>query len=241
MQCFVLKKKVIQIIQLFSEDFVKFRFLVFFAILFSFLPVSAQVDSVIGQFTSSNVESFAGGISGDGRLVVFESTGNLATENPRNADGNREIFLFDYAQRRIFQITDTKNLLTDATKAPTLDNVKVEIFNLRPVISNDGRWIAFGSNATCAFPGNPAASPPIPAIVNGGNPGSFDPNITASNPCNVTANNQTTSNLVNDGNTEMWFYQVPHASCERIRRCFPSRLSFYRHLGCQLLQTLIFS
>ncbi|HSK71008.1 MAG TPA: hypothetical protein VK892_04895, partial [Pyrinomonadaceae bacterium] len=187
----------------------KFSFLVFFAVLFSFLPVSAQVDSVIGQFTSSSVESFAGGISGDGRLVVFESTGDLATENPRNADGSREIFIFDYAQRRIFQITDTKNLLTDPAKASTLDNIRVEIINLRPVISNDGRWIAFGSNATCAYPGNPAASPPIPAIVTNSNPGNFDPNITASNPCNVTANNQTTSNLVNDGNTEMWLYQVP--------------------------------
>lgn len=206
MQCFVLKKKVIQIIQLFSEDFVKFSFLVFFAVLFSFLPVSAQVDSVIGQFTSSNVESFAGGISGDGRLVVFESTGNLATENPRNADGNREIFLFDYAQRRIFQITDTKSLLTDPTKAGTTDNIKVEITNVRPVISNDGRWIAFGSNATCAYPGNPFATPPIPAIVTNSNPGSFDPNITGeSNSCLVGTNN----NLVNDGNTEMWLYQVP--------------------------------
>jgi hypothetical protein len=27
-----------------------------------------------------------------------------------NADGNREIFLLDYAQRRIFQITNTKNV-----------------------------------------------------------------------------------------------------------------------------------
>ena len=77
--------------------------------------VSAQVDSVVGQITNSTVESFAGGISGDGRFVVFESTGNLATENPRNTDGNREIFIFDYAQRRTFQITNTTSLRTGAT------------------------------------------------------------------------------------------------------------------------------
>ena len=128
----------------------------FITVLFSsVLPVSAQVDSAIGQITSSAAESFAGGISGDGRLVVFESTGNIATENPRNADGNREIFIFDYAQRRIFQITDTKSLLTDTTAAPTFSNIKVEISNLRPTLSNDGRWIAFGSNVNSIL--NPQA------------------------------------------------------------------------------------
>ncbi|MDQ2746820.1 MAG: hypothetical protein M3T96_06130, partial [Acidobacteriota bacterium] len=59
----------------------------------------SQINSVIGQITNAAAESFAGGISGDGRFVVFESTADLATENPRNTDGNREIFLFDYAQR----------------------------------------------------------------------------------------------------------------------------------------------
>ncbi len=183
----------------------KFRFLVFFALLFLFVNLStasAQIDSVIGQFTNSASESFAGGISGDGRLVVFESTGNLATESPRNADGNREIFIFDYAQRRIFQITDTKSLLTDRTKAPTFDNVKVEIVNVRPVISTNGRWIAFGSNATCAYPGTAQN----PAIVSSTNPAFFDPNLVVeANNCIVGENN----NLVNDGNTELWLYQIP--------------------------------
>lgn len=171
----------------------------------------AQVDAVVGQITSSASESFAGGITGDGRFIVFESTGNLATENPRNTDGNREIFLYDYAQRRIFQITDTKALLTNAANAPTSDNVKVDIVNIRPVISNDGRWIAFSSNATCSYPGNPTANPPIPAIVSATNPGSFDPNATTGNDCLVGMAPNQTNNLVNDGNTEMWFYQVPEA------------------------------
>ena len=152
--------------------------------------VSAQVDSVIGQITSSAQESFANGISGDGRLVVFESTGDVATENPRNADGNREIFIFDYAQRRIFQITDTKSLLTDTTKAATTDNIKVAIVNLRPSISNDGRWIAFGSNANSLLT-------PLANVT----PGSFDANsITDS-----AGNNA----LTQDGNTELWLYQIP--------------------------------
>ena len=69
--------------------------------------VSAQVDSVLGQVTAQPTSSFAGGVSGNGRIIVFESRGNHATINPRNEDGNNEIFLFDYAQRRIFQITDT--------------------------------------------------------------------------------------------------------------------------------------
>ncbi len=171
----------------------KFHILIFLAIIVfavNLSSVSAQADSVIGQITSSASESFAGGISGDGRLVVFESIGNIATENPRNADGNREIFIFDYAQRRIYQITDTKSLLTDTTKAVTNDNIKVAIVNERPVISNNGRWIAFSSNA------NSIATPTANS-----NPGSFDANTltgsTGSNP------------LTDDANTELWLYLIP--------------------------------
>ncbi len=181
----------------------KFRFLVFLAVFAFFVnlsTVSAQVDSLIGQVTSSNFESFGSGISGNGRFIVVESTGNFATDNPRNTDGNREIFLFDYAQRRIFQITDTKSLLIDTTLGTTGDNIKVEIVNSRPNISNDGRWIAFSSNATYAFPGD-GTNPPI---VSTSNPGSFDANsFTSSTGVN---------NLVNDGNTEIWLYQVPMTS-----------------------------
>ncbi|CAN5830886.1 hypothetical protein BH20ACI4_BH20ACI4_24100 [soil metagenome] len=189
----------------------KFRFTVFFTIIFilsSLTAVSAQIDSAIGQITSSSThESFVGGISGDGRFVVFESRGNIATENPRNADGNLEIFLFDYAQRRIFQITDTKSLLVDATMSPTTSsNIKVAIVNTRPVISNDGKWLALGSNATCTFPGTMT----IPAITNGGTPGNFDPNTLSA--CNTGTVMTPVNNLPNDGNTEMWFYRIPDAA-----------------------------
>ncbi|MGI8786242.1 MAG: hypothetical protein ACR2HG_00590 [Pyrinomonadaceae bacterium] len=171
-----------------------------FFLLGGFSTARAQVDSVIGQVTNSSVESFAGGISGDGRLIVFESAGDLATENPRNADGNREIFLFDYAQRRIFQITDTKSLRTDTTLGFIQSNTKVSIVNLRPVISNDGRWIAFSSNATTA----------TPTVPNSTNPGSFN----AESFTDAMGNNPLTA----DGNTEMWLYQVPATS--------PADLSF---------------
>jgi uncharacterized protein (TIGR03437 family) len=180
------------------EESVKFHIiytLAIIALLANFLTVSAQADSVIGQLTSSPVESFAGGISGDGRFVVFESTGNLATENPRNTDGNREIFIFDYAQRRIFQITDTTSLRTNTATGFTQANIRVAIVNVRPVISNDGRWIAFGSNATTSTPAAPNAT----------NPGnfsaeSFNPVAPATTPENP---------LLTDGNTEMWLYQIP--------------------------------
>jgi uncharacterized protein (TIGR03437 family) len=188
----------------FLEEFVKFRTLVLFAIILfvgNFFEASAQAaDTVLGQFTNSPAESFAGGISGDGRFVVFESRGNLASVNPRNADNNREIFIFDYAQRRIFQITDTKAALTDPTKAATFDNVRVEIANIQPVISNDGRWIAFGSNATTAN----AVAPNL-------NPGTFDANA-----YNSTTGSGTTATITNpltsDGNLEMWLYQIPATS-----------------------------
>ncbi|HKQ51667.1 MAG TPA: hypothetical protein VJT74_04815, partial [Pyrinomonadaceae bacterium] len=145
-------------------------------------------DPFVSQITNSNRESFAGDISGDGRFVVIESTGDISTEKTstrNNADGNREIFLFDYAQRRIFQITDTTsarvntaNPAIPADNPNNFSNVKVEVSNNQPVISNNGRWIAFSSNATT--------------------PGSF----------NGDANSAA---LSADGNQEIFIYQVPAA------------------------------
>lgn len=122
-------------------------------------------DSFVTQVTSSTANAFAGGISGDGRFVVFESTGDLSTLYPSattrtvsNTDGNREIYLYDYAQRRIFQITNTTSARKDATKpalsatnALDFSNVEVEVSNNRPFISRDGRWIVFSSNADTPF------------------------------------------------------------------------------------------
>lgn len=135
------------------------------AILFMFMwaaPILVQAqttpDPFVSQITTSARDSFAQDMSGNGRFVVIESTGDIATERTdarNNADGNREIFLFDYAQRRIFQITNTTSARVDTTKpainstTPTdLSNIRVEVSNNKPVLSNNGRWIAFSSNAT---------------------------------------------------------------------------------------------
>ena len=167
---------------------------------------TATPDSFVAQITSSTAgastnpfASFAGDISGNGRFVVIESNGDIATEKTagrNNADGNREIFLLDYAQRRIFQITNTTNaqkIPASPTPTPTpsasptptpvpvptpadYTNVDVEVSNNRPVLSNNGRWIAFSSNAST--------------------PGSFDGNA------NRAA-------LLADGNQEVFLYFIP--------------------------------
>lgn len=130
--------------------------------------------------------SFASGISGDGRFVVIESSGDIATNRTperNNADGNPEIFLFDYAQRRVYQITNTKNALKNAALSPIeASNIDVQVVNVRPAISHDGRFIAFISNA---YADGSATSPK-----------NFDGNAF------VTA-------LKADGNTEIFLYAVP--------------------------------
>jgi uncharacterized protein (TIGR03437 family) len=167
-------------------------------ILSAFISVQAQTasptpDSFVAQITSANnLNSFAYGISGNGRFVVIESTGNLApsdpanptTVEPNNADGNREIFLFDYAQRRLFQITNTKHALKVLTTSATDNtNIEVEVTNNRPVISYDGKWIVFSSNAY------------------------VDADASAT-PKNFNGNNFKDA-LKADGNQELFMYRIP--------------------------------
>ncbi|HEX2640825.1 MAG TPA: hypothetical protein VHL50_09655, partial [Pyrinomonadaceae bacterium] len=192
----------------------KLRFNLFVSTLFVLaltLPAFSQaVDTVIGQFTNSQAETFVGGISGDGRFVVFESRGNLDTQNPRNADANNEIFLWDYAQRRIFQITDTKSVLINPSGSSTaFTNIRVEITNTRPTISTDGRYIVFSSNATTNYPGDTT----FPPVSNTTNPGSFDGNaftVSASpSPSPSPSGSPGDNPLTHDANLEIWFYQIP--------------------------------
>jgi uncharacterized protein (TIGR03437 family) len=187
----------------FRLSLIAFTFLCLSATLaFAQASPSPTPDSFFAQITSSpTAGSFAGGISGNGRFVVFESTGDLATLNPgelartiNNADGNREIFLYDYAQRRIFQITNTTVARVDATKPaltvntttglPDFSNVAVDVSNNRPSISRDGRWIVFSSNAD------------TPSAFNG------DTNKTA---------------LMADGNQEIFLYRIPDAPAADLR------------------------
>lgn len=150
------------------------------------LHAQTTPDPFVTQITTSTSNSFARDISGDGRFVVIESTGDISTEKTasrNNADGNREIFLLDYAQRKIFQITNTTSARVDTTKpalssatSTDFSNVKVEVSNNKPSISNNGRWIAFSSNAST--------------------PGSFDGDANS-------------AALVADGNQEIFLYFIP--------------------------------
>ena len=132
-------------------------------------------------------DSFAGDTSGSGRFVVIESSGDIATDRSasrNNADGNNEIFLFDYAQRRIFQITNTTSVLKSTTVSsidPT--NIDVNVVNLTPSISRDGKWIVFVSNAY-----SDADLSLTPRNFNG-----------AANAAALKA----------DGNTEIFIYRIP--------------------------------
>jgi uncharacterized protein (TIGR03437 family) len=131
--------------------------------------------------------SFANDISGSGRFVVIESAGDIATDRSsarNNADGNQEIFLFDYAQRRVFQITNTKSALKSTTGSTTdQTNIDVQVVNLQPVISHDGRFIVFESNAY--IDANASLTPK-----------NFDGQANA-------------AALKTDGNTEIFIYRIP--------------------------------
>lgn len=132
-------------------------------------------------------DSFASDISGSGRFVVIESNGDIATNRSdarNNRDGNHEIFLFDYAQRRIFQLTNTTSVLKDATKTavdPT--NIDVAVVNTQPSLSRDGKWIVFASNAYSDADGSVS-------------------------PKNFTGASHVAA-LKADGNTEIFIYRIP--------------------------------
>lgn len=173
---------------------------------------SATPVPFVTQLTSSPVgfSSFAGDTTANGRFVVFESNGNVATQNRNNADGNREIFLFDYAQRRIFQLTNTNNVqkppaspsptpsptptpTPGATPTPTpaptpadVTQVQIEITNNRPVISAEPELVGGKRVFTIAFSSNAP------------NPASFD--------------GVSTPALVADGNQELWIFQLPEVA-----------------------------
>ncbi len=175
---------------------------------------SATPDPFVSQITSSSVGgllnpfvSSAGDLTANGRFVVFESNGDVATQNRNNADGNREIFLFDYAQRRIFQITNTRNVLKppaspsptpspspspspSASPTPTpgptpadTSLVAIEISNNRPMISFEPTLVGGQRFYTIVFSSN------------------------APNPANFDGTGSTA--LSADANQEVWIYLVP--------------------------------
>lgn len=179
---------------------------------------SATPDPFVVQLTSSTAgfQSFAGDISLDGRFVVVESNGDISTEKTparNNADGNREIFLIDYAQRRIFQITNTRNVprpSASPTPTPTAtpspvpsptptplptpaqaDQIKYEISGNRPMIS-------FAPPLTGAAPGTrtytivfSSNSPSLPDFAGTDLPGFVG----------------TVTSPASEGNQELWIYR----------------------------------
>lgn len=176
---------------------------------------SPTPDPFVVQVTSSPAGFYAlgGDISANGRFVVFESNGNLDTQNPNNADGNREIFILDYAQRRIFQLTNTHNIqkppasptptptptatptpTPGATPTPTpvptppdLSLVKIEISNNHPVITLEPALVGGKRIYTIVFTSNAP------------DPKNFDGVETTA----------LTSDPNNGWNQEIWIYQLP--------------------------------
>ena len=179
--------------------------------------VSAQTtsptpDPFTVQLTSSPTSAFSSltsDISANGRFVVFTSNGNVATQNKNNADGNREIFLADYAQRRIFQITNTHNVQNpppspsptptpSPTPSPTVSptptptptptpadrsQVKIEIDNRAPMISLEPVLSGGVRSYIIVFSSNAP------------NPGNFDGTDSPA--------------LDGDSNSEIWIYRIP--------------------------------
>jgi uncharacterized protein (TIGR03437 family) len=176
-------------------------------------PATSTPDSFVTQITRSSRDAFVGDMTANGRFVVIESNGDIATEKTttrNNTDGNREIFLYDYAQRRTFQLTDTRSVLNppgspsptpspspsvspspspSPTASPTptpidLTNVAIEVGNNQPMISLEGTVPVAGQHTyTIVFSSN---APVSPASFDGTNPG---------------------GTIATDMNTEIWTYK----------------------------------
>jgi Tol biopolymer transport system component len=90
-------------------------------------------DAATGDFTqitdTSVGESTRPSVDDNGARIAFESTADPTGDN---ADGNREIFLYDAATGGVMQVTDTTGAST---------------FSLGASMSGDGAWISFESTA----------------------------------------------------------------------------------------------
>ena len=184
----------------------------------SLSSVAAQIssptpDPFVAQLTQTPNTAFGtsiGDMTANGRFVVFVSNADLSTqrfdESKNNADGNREIFLIDYAQRRIFQITNTRNVANPApsptptptpspSPSPTVSPtptptptplpadptlVKIEIANRGPMISLAPQLVSGQRVYTIVFSSN------------------------APNPANFDGAEGT---LAQDANSEIWLYR----------------------------------
>lgn len=133
---------------------------------FALLTLGASMATEVhaGSWTGDRIAPIAPGTdlltydrtstSGDGNRIVF-----AARINPKgtNSDGNREVFMYDKAEKTFWQITHTQ------TAAGTINGF------YEPVISADGKWIAFSSKQNLTGDNSDGsseiflASPPIVA------------------------------------------------------------------------------
>lgn len=95
----------------------------------------AQITDSTGRFGSGSSDP---SISADGTRIAFTSDRDLAPGNPGNADGNKEVFLFDTGTGALIQLTNS----TNPNSIP------------RPKIDAAGLRVTFGAAYDLA-PGNP--------------------------------------------------------------------------------------
>jgi Tol biopolymer transport system component len=103
------------------------------------------LDAIMALVTrlSKGIGSDIGGISADGRFVVFSSTATDLDHGQVDSNAATDVFLFD-------RLTQTTTLVSHIPGAPgTTGNGA----SSNPVISADGAYVAFRSAATNLVPG----------------------------------------------------------------------------------------
>ncbi|HEX3530791.1 MAG TPA: hypothetical protein VH988_27320, partial [Thermoanaerobaculia bacterium] len=127
------------------------------ALLFAVLPVRAAQLQLLdpnraggGSVTPSpGIFYSAPQISADGRYAVYSSQSSTLVPGQIDPTATQDVFLFDRS-------TGTTTLVSHNAASPvTAGNRK----SISPVISRDGRWIVFLSDAGDLIPGQGAASP----------------------------------------------------------------------------------
>jgi hypothetical protein len=94
-----------------------------------------------------NGASYAPYVSGDGRFVAFESSASNLVSGDTNQV--RDVFVWD----RVTRTTARVNVASDGTQA--LSDAGSHGAVAHPVVSDDGRWVAFISTSSNLAPGGP--------------------------------------------------------------------------------------
>jgi hypothetical protein len=173
---------------------------------------SPTPDPFVVQLTNIPNSSFGtsiGDMTANGRFVVFTSNADISTERKperNNADGNREIFLADYAQRRIFQLTNTRNV-PNPTPSPTPTPTPTPTPSPAPSPSPTPTPIPTPADPTLVKIDIANRSPMIslqPVLSSGKRLYTIVFSSNAPNPGNFDG---TEGTLAQDGNSEIWIYR----------------------------------